>query len=209
MEGLQDLPKIFESETIKPSFKMVHVITALIIFNDEENADGIGRYRLKKELNLSEGKVKSLLGRLKGLNLIETNSRVKGHVITEKGQEIVKELEKSITIPKIPEFDYSDVSIGENGYYCVVKQSAERITSGMAQRDEAIIIGASGATCLIFNGNEFRFPNDSENIQTGISASKIDERLENNDVLVIGTGDTSYLARLGTLAASLSLLNLF
>lgn len=209
MKGLDDLPKIFESETIKPSFKMVHVITALIVFKDKENVDGIGRYRLKKELNLTEGRVKSLLSRAKSQNLIETNSRVKGHILTEKGRKLLNTLTEKISIPETPKFNYQDIVIGDYGYCCIVKNAADRVKSGMAQRDEAIKIGASGATCLIYLNNMFQFPNDSQNINPGVQESELSVDVNNGDVLVIGTGESSQLARLGTIAAGLSLLDLF
>ena len=43
---LEELEELFKSETIKPSFEIVHVILAIFIFGD--NRDGIGRYRLEK-----------------------------------------------------------------------------------------------------------------------------------------------------------------
>ena len=57
-----ELDSLFESSTIKPSFEKVHVILALYIF--DENPEGIGRYRLQKELMIGEGTAKSLLKKL-------------------------------------------------------------------------------------------------------------------------------------------------
>ncbi len=59
----EELDILFESATIKPSFDRVHVILALFLF--EENEDGIGRYRLGKELLIGTGIVKSMIKNLK------------------------------------------------------------------------------------------------------------------------------------------------
>ena len=65
----EELDPLWHSPTIKPSFELVHVILALFIF--EENEEGIGRYRLQKELSIGSGTAKSLIIKLKkDLNFI-------------------------------------------------------------------------------------------------------------------------------------------
>lgn len=210
--SLKDLPKIFESATIQPSFKIVHVLLALIIFEEETK---IGRYRLKKELNLPEGKVKSLLNRMKkpssegGLFLIKMDSRISGHEITQNGKEMLQELYEKITPPKEPEFNYQPLAIADYCYYSLVRNASNILGSGIDQRDEAIKIGGSGATCLVYQNNKFHFPEKNAEYNIDIDSSQIPFGVNNGDVLVIGTAKDKGTARLATLSASLSLAHLF
>ena len=92
---LEELADLYKSDTIKPTFEDVHVILALFIFG--ENRNGIGRYRLEKELLIGKGTAKSLITRLnKKINFISVldgNIR-KGHVLTEKGEIYLKKIKK-------------------------------------------------------------------------------------------------------------------
>ena len=62
MFEFSELNDLFKSATIKPSFKKVHVILSMFIFG--ENPQGIGRYRLKKELLIGSGTARSLITKL-------------------------------------------------------------------------------------------------------------------------------------------------
>ena len=85
---------MFESPTIKPSFEKVHVILALFIF--DENKDGIGRYRLQKELLIGSGTARSLIRKLnETINFITVLSDEKGHILTKIGLNFVKKLKKN------------------------------------------------------------------------------------------------------------------
>ncbi len=53
------LNELFKSSTIKPTFERVHVILALYIFG--ENPQGIGRYKLKSDLDIGSGTSRSLI----------------------------------------------------------------------------------------------------------------------------------------------------
>ena len=207
MMKISELEKIFESPTIRPSFKEIHVFLLLIILNEEQHKDGIGRYRLEKELNLSEGKIKTLLDRMKHeeINLIKSNSRTSGHVITENGKNLLDELFQYITPPIIPRFDYKKVALGEFAYYSIVRQGLKNIRTGMEQRDEVIKIGGTGATCLIYDNKKFSFPELKEDMDIGLKDNDIDFSINEKDVLIIGTGPNKPIARLGTLAAALNL----
>ena len=57
MKELSELKPLFESLTIRPTFDYVHIILSLFIFG--ENPGGIGRYRLKDELQIGSGTAKS------------------------------------------------------------------------------------------------------------------------------------------------------
>jgi predicted transcriptional regulator len=219
----EELETLFESPTIKPSFEEVHVILSLFIF--DENREGIGRYRLQKELLIGEGTAKSLIKKLnekiRFLSVTERGKR-KGHVLTKRGMRFLNEIKE-----KIPLLRAGDLSVLKNitirlvnvsPYFCLIKNSAERITNGIEQRDAAIKVGGKGATCLIYNGKELVFPSklvpqDSFNIvEENIlnyfitQLSKNNRSLEKNDVIIIGLGDSSQKSRLAALNSALTLI---
>ncbi len=226
---LEELEPLFQSTTIKPTFEKVHIILALFIF--EQNKEGIGRYRLQKELLIGSGTARSLIKKLnKTINFItvltDENKR-KGHILTKKGLTFLKKIKE-----KIPLIEEGDLSILKeiiiesekiNPYICQVKNSANKITNGIAQRDAAIKINGNGATCLIYNGENLVFPEKSlpeDDKQHWKVSERLDKyfktfhsknmrislNLERGDVIIIGLGDDIKKARLAAMNAALTLI---
>ncbi|MHA1805461.1 MAG: DUF4443 domain-containing protein [Promethearchaeota archaeon] len=224
---LHELNSLFESDTIKPSYLHAHIILALYIFNDHK--EGLGRYKLKNELILGAGTVRTLITRLnEKTNFIQVKSdknKRKGHVLTGEGKKFIKRLKE-----KIPILEKGDTEIlqkilidsEENeSFFCLVKNVAKKIVTGIEQRDAAIKIGGLGATCLIYNGNTLVFPPESaessNNQQLHVDEeivqyfqSKLHSHgisLEKNDVIVVGVASGDFKkARLATLNAALTLI---
>ncbi|MGQ4873878.1 MAG: DUF4443 domain-containing protein [Promethearchaeia archaeon] len=221
----EDFEKLFESETVKPTFELVHIILAIYIFG--ENEKGMGRYKLQKELNIGSGTARSLITKLREkINLIELigeNNR-KGHKLSEKGKEYYKKIKKKI--PILLEIDFEKIQEliikAENifTYFCIVRNSADKILSGIEQRDAAIKIGGKGATCLIYNGNYLVFPEKYSKSEKQ-SSIKVEDKinnyfkelitknnvnLEKNDVIIIGLGENLETARLSALNAALTII---
>lgn len=222
----EELDTLWRSPTIKPSFELVHVILALFIF--EENKEGIGRYRLQKELSIGSGTAKSLIRKLnEDLNFIKVftdENVIKGHILTKIGLEFVKKIKQ-----KFPLIEAGDSSVmkdivikseGKNSYFCFVRNAIDKITNGIEQRDAAIKIGGVGATCLFYNGKDLIFPsyslseNDKEQIVVEDNVfeyiysviQKKGSQLKENDVIIIGLGDNLENARLAALNAALTLI---
>lgn len=227
MNELSEFAPLFDSQTIKPTFDYVHVVLAFFLFG--ENPEGIGRYRLQKELVIGSGTAKSLMRRLKEIgNYIEVpyrdinqlDSKKKGHILTENGV-------KTFTIlrNKFPILQPADNQIikeiiidsASYAYFCLVKDVQTEVKDGIAQRDAAIKISGSGATCLIFDGENLVFPEDysseqriaEKNIQMYFKTKVINAnvKLEKKDAIVIGLGDNPKKARLAALNAALTFLN--
>ncbi len=215
---INELRDLFESPTIKPSYEMVHVILALYIFG--ENEEGIGRYRLKEELVIGSGTARSLITKLnkkiKFLTVLNDNNKTIGHILTEKGKNFLEKfLEK---IPLIKEGNLSvfqDIIIKSqlvNPFYCLIRNAANKISNGIDQRDAAIKIGGTGATCLTFNGINLVFPSMSENVEEKIlNYFKIQIgsnglEFKKNDVIIIGLGESQQKSRLAALNAALTLI---
>ena len=223
---LEELDILFESATIKPSFEKVHVILALFLF--EENEDGIGRYRLGKELLIGAGTVKSMIKNLKKrlsfITILDGENVSKGHILTEKGMEFLKNLKKRFQLVDVGDLSLlKDIIIkaeGGNSYFCLVREASDKISTGIEQRDAAIKIGGVGATCLIYNGENLIFPsqthstNQKEQIKVEKDIFKYifsllnykNINLKEKDVILIGLGENRQNARLAALNAALTLL---
>lgn len=231
MKELSELEKLFESRTIKPTFEYVHVLLSLFIFG--ENLEGIGRYRLKEELQIGSGTAKSLFKKLKDVSKFITvpsegkgsDSEIqrRGHILTEKGHEFLTKIKKKIPLLEKANLEFLKEIIIEsentNPYFCLVKNAAKNIKDGIEQRDAAIKINGSGATCLIYNGKDIYFPTK---IGSKINEEKVkinqeilnyfktkiedaDVEFEPNDVIIIGSGDNPQKSRLAALNAALTL----
>jgi hypothetical protein len=218
----EELDALWRSSTIKPSFELVHVILALFMF--EENKGGIGRYRLQKELSIGSGTAKSLIKKLnEELNFIQVlteDNIIKGHILTKIGLRFLKKIKQNFVL--IKEGDSSvlkDIIIeseGKSSYFCLIRNGIDKITKGIEQRDAAIKIGGTGATCLIYNGKDLIFPSlpiskdvrVDEKIYTYLSsiAQNKGYQLYENDVIIIGLGDNLENARLAAINAALTLI---
>ncbi len=223
---LEELDILFGSLTIKPSFDYIHIILAIYLFGELGEREGIGRYRLKEELLIGSGTAKSLITKLNKtinfISVVSNKNQKKGHQLTKKGKEYLDKFKK--IIPILQEADSTilkDILIeieGMTPYFCLIRNAAKRITNGVAQRDAAIKLNGSGATCLIYNGNHFIFPTHafsegelnnieiSDNVQQYFKNQLSDIDLKSNDVIIIGLGNSPQKARLATLNAALTLI---
>jgi len=220
------LKPLFESLTIRPTFDYVHVILSLFIFG--ENPEGIGRYRLKDELQIGSGTAKSLVKKLKDVSEFivvpdEGTRKRKGHVLTKKGDKFFAKVKKKIPLLEKADITFlKDIIIepeNVNPYFCLVKNATKKIKNGIEQRDAAIKVNGSGATCLVYNGKDIIFPSkyidNSSEEQKKINqktlkyfTSKIEKAkvlFEKDDVIIIGLGENLQISRLATLNAALTL----
>ena len=105
-------------------------------------------------------------------------------------------------------------------FFCIVKNSASKISNGIKQRDAAILLGGIGTTCLLFDGNNYIFPSKSISeddkefmkVSEGVKAyfnstfKANSLQIESEDAILIGLGNTPEIARLSALNAALTLL---
>jgi hypothetical protein len=219
---LHELSDLFESLTIKPAYDYVHVLLALYIFGENDN--GIGRYRLTKDLLVGSGTARSLITKLNEklnfITVLSSNNKTKGHILTEKGIKFLKKIKAKIPLIKEGEVSiFKEIIIKAedvNPYFCLVKNAATKISNGIDQRDAAIKIGGTGATCLTYNGQDLIFPSMSspasdkvkENVLSYFKTQLVSNNveLEKNDVIIIGLGDNLQKSRLAALNAALTLI---
>ncbi|MHA1585285.1 MAG: DUF4443 domain-containing protein [Promethearchaeota archaeon] len=195
-----------ESKTIAPSYNYSQIIYSIMLLGEDDF--GIGRYRIKNEIDLGEGSTKTLLNHLKKQEIITVlGSRQKGHILTNKGKKFFQNITEVIPKPNPLENTKNKYVVGNLASYTHLKSKylKENINLGILQRDEAIKIGGTGATCLIFDGTKFVFPEHNRfPIEiTSFNTSSFHE----GDLLIIGGGKSTSYANLATIAAAISLLD--
>ncbi|MCW3990099.1 MAG: DUF4443 domain-containing protein [Candidatus Bathyarchaeota archaeon] len=182
-----------------PSFTPAHVLIAL---EGIDSGKGIGRQKLSRRLRLGEGMMRTLVRRLKALDLIETSRG--GMSLTPAGESLLNELNGVI---KAANFPPTPITVGVANFAVLVKGAASKVKRGIEQRDAAIMVGAQGATSLIMQDGRLRMPGMDETIDAEIERI-IHQRMEliEGDVLIIGSSDDPFLAEIGAKSAALMLL---
>lgn len=186
-----------------PSFNEAHVVKALEIIGESGN---VGRIKLSKELGLGEGATRTLLKHLKSEGM--TQSSRSGISFSEEGSKLFSEmrakLSEGVEVPSSP------LTVGTYNIAVLVRNSAKAVGSGMEQRDVAIKCGASGATTMVFSGNKLSLPTCEQNVSE--TAPKLHNKLvttlnpNQNDVIIVGSGETREQAEMGAKMASIKLL---
>jgi len=186
-----------------PVFSIFHVLSALELISEK----AIGRSKLTEELGVGEGTVRTMIQRLKDAEIITTSKR--GCTLTSKGQRLRKEYTTIFT--KKVQIGKSELTLADYNFAVLVKNQGHKIKSGIEQRDAAIMIGAKGATTIIFKEGHLVIPSVSNDIAEDFpeAANQIIRFLkpEENDAIIIGSASDSMKAEYGALAAAWTILD--
>ena len=176
-----------------PRFAESQILKTLELISEHER---ISRKQLVKELGIGEGSVRTILDRLKRDDLI-TSSKV-GHTLTSKGR---RKLGNSCR--KFVQVDAGSLTVGKSDIATIVRGGAKRVKKGIEERDEAIKVGADGATVLVFKGGKLKFPDGVARIEPPLARKLIDALSPHeNDVVILGTGRDPATAEAGAKAAA-------
>ena len=186
-----------------PSFNEAHVVKALEIIG---KSGSVGRIRLSKEVGLGEGTTRTLLKHLKNEGI--TQSSRSGISFSETGKKLFSDLRSKVS--EGVDVASSPLTVGSFNIAVLVRDSAQAVGSGMEQRDTAIKSGASGATTLVFSGNKLSLPACVNDISESTSSlhDEIVTKLNpnENDVIIVGSGENRNLAEIGAKMAAIKLL---
>lgn len=184
------------------SFTIFHIFYALELLAQKP----LGRNKLAEKLKVGDGAVRTIISRLRDADLIETSKE--GCYLTKKGMEIWRQFEE--IFPKRIGISRSELSTSEFNFAFLVKNVAEKVTSGIDQRDAAIIAGARKALVIVFKNGHLRIESVSESVEKEYpkAASQILKELmpQENDVIIIAGAETELKAKRGAFAASWSLI---
>lgn len=180
----------------KPRFDEVQMKKALKLIGKNEP---IGRKRLADRLGVGEGSMRTILDRLKGEGFVSSTAR--GHVLTSEGEEELEEGREFLR------FAAGDLTVGDEDVAVKVESVADKVNLGIAQRDEAIKVGAEGATVFVFEDDDLKLPDSDEEIDDDVKSTLLDFfDPSEGDIIVVGTADDEITAERGGLAAADSLL---
>ncbi len=184
------------------TFTVFHIFYALEIMSQKP----LGRNKLAKKLNVGDGAVRTIISRLRNAGLIETSKE--GCSLANKGLEVWRQFEQ--VFPKRIEIQKSELSESEFNFAFLVKNSGQKVRSGIDQRDAAIIAGARKALVIVFKNGHLHIESVSDRIEKDYpkAASQILKQLapEDNDVIIVAGADSALKAKRGAFAASWSLI---
>ncbi len=163
---------------------------------------GIGRQQLSRELGLGEGTIRTLVGRMKALGLIETSRG--GMSLTGDGEAILEALGDLFWGCGLTTLT---ITVGPINYAVLIRGAASKVKSGIEQRDAAIIAGASGATTLVLDDDGLRMPGMEEPLDESVRSLIMEELGPSpGDAMIIGSSDDPILAEMAAKSAALKLL---
>lgn len=147
------LTKLIEAKQgNKPKFDEGHIIMALLQIKQMQP---VGRIILMKNLGLTEASMKTMLKRLRELELIHTDP-VGGNTLTEKGERLVSCIQNNSMIKE------SELkSLNWKSYMIVLHEGSKLLNnfSVLYLRDEMIRLGADKALiCIIARDGKIEIP---------------------------------------------------
>jgi biotin operon repressor len=154
-----------------------------------------GRMLLVKELGLGEATVKTMIKNLRNHGFTRDSTR--GEVLTKKGEKVSDYLNSKI--PKV--FRVKIPSISKSPTVAlIVRNASHKVKMGIEQRDEGVKVGVN-VTTLVFRDRKAKFPG------TGETARGLENlEAEENDVIIIASGENTKKAERGGIAAALTLM---
>src|SRR5208283_1858365 len=122
-----------------------------------------------------------------------------GCSLTKKGLEIWGQFEQAF--PKRVEIPKTELNESEFNFAFLVKNSGQKVRSGIDQRDAAIIAGALKALVIVFKDGHLRIESVSNSVEKDYpkAASQILKELtpEDNDSIIIAGADSALRAKRG------------
>ncbi len=177
-----------------PKFTAYHIWKAYETIDKE---GPIGRKSLAKVLSIGEGSTRTILDKMVAEGDVKNTRR--GAVLTQKGEK--KFSNSGIEVRKV---SLSELTLDEFDCAVHIKGMAHLVDSGCRRRDEAIRAGASGATTLVYKGGRLAFPGEDD-FPNSDEISYLEEvfNIQENDVVIIGTGDSYLSAERGAVTTAL------
>jgi len=186
------------------TFTIFHVFYALELLSERS----LGRNKLAEKLNVGDGAVRTIISRLREAALIETSKE--GCTLTQKGLDIWRQFQE--IFPKRVEIPRSELAQSEFNFAFLVKKSAQKVKSGIDQRDAAIIAGARKALVIVIKNGHLCIESVSDCIEKQYPKAAnllLKELMPQEDDVIIISGAESYLkAKRGAFAASWSLISI-
>ncbi|NIO21538.1 MAG: hypothetical protein GTN76_12550 [Candidatus Aenigmarchaeota archaeon] len=175
----------------RSGYSMVDVVRVFKILSERS----IGRILLIKELDMGEATVKTIVKNLRKRGFTKNSTR--GEVLTKKGKKVADYLNRKVSIA----FRVRIPSISKKPTVAlIVKNASKKVKMGIEQRDEGMKMGVK-VTTLVFQGKRVKFPGTGDVVR-GLENLEV----EDNDVIIIASGENKTKAERGGIAATLTLI---
>jgi Domain of unknown function (DUF4443) len=167
----------------------------------------IGRHALAKETGLGEGAIRTVLRKLREEGYAESDPG--GSHLTPAGMKLYDSVRKVLSpFASVPA---SKLTLGGSQAAVALRGRGSTVGSGIDQRDAAIRVGASGATTFVMRSGKFTIPGGSTDCEKdfpgeGWAVLRKNLAPKNWDVVILCGAVDETTARLGALAAAVSLL---
>jgi len=178
------------------TFSTPHVFKALQILSKQKY---VSRISFCNELHIGEGAVRTLISHLKQDGIVDSIRA--GTFLTLKGKKFAKKFSDTITSQCT--IESCNIAREKYNHAFLVKNHAGIICNGMDQRDFAILYGAKSATTLLFENNQFIFPNESKDALADDPKTKeiLLEKLspEEGDTIIITSSNDPFVAEISAI----------
>ena len=177
-----------------PLFQPFHILKALWHI---QQLEPLGRKELSENLSIGEGSARKLVSYMEDRGWTKTARQ--GISLSDGGRRLLENLGLMAK-----EVHAGKITVGEVDFALRMRNLAHCVTNGIEQRDEAIKVGASGATTLLFRGS-LVFSDGFEAARSDPRASRVlkqDFELAEGDVLIIGCSPEAAKAMDGAFAAA-------
>ena len=187
-----------------PTFTPPHLLLAFLTI---AGSSYVGRQVLASRTGVGEGAIRTILGKLRGRGYINTVRA--GCFLTRPGRRLAGSVASSLSL--LESLPRSELSMGVNQAALVLRGAGAKVRSGIEQRDSAIRTGASGATTYVIRSGRFTIPGGSADCEREFPSGawpvlKTELKPRDGDVVVLCGAVTEVSARLGALAAAITLL---
>jgi len=205
LKALTALRRLVKEKAPGPpsTFTELHLAKAVEIIGEKAT----GRAGLSRQLSLGEGATRTLIGRLTDEGLAISTKR--GIRLTRSGLSILKELQRSF--PKGATVPRSSITVGLHNFGVLVRSGADRVRSGIEQRDAAVRAGAIGAVTVLFrNGRLYMPPVKEFEVEDWKETARTIMEIFNpkdSDAIVICGAESMQQAEDGARAAAWTLVN--
>lgn len=180
-----------------PKFTDYHLWKTMVSLDEIKP---IGRKKLAFILNVGEGSTRTILNMIHEQELISINKS--GVTLTKKGVEIRNTIYFE-TAPIVTD----DLTIKDFDFAVKIPYAAKKVQFGCEERDIAIKSGASGATTLVCFNGKLMFPGSEYPVNSKMEIALREKfKIKNDDVILIGTGDTPESAEIGAISAAIQLI---
>ncbi|MDD3378675.1 MAG: hypothetical protein RBR05_01785 [Candidatus Methanomethylophilaceae archaeon] len=193
--------KIMEVPQFGPMFRFsdANIYWALYLLSDGRR---IGRKKLADMVGIGEGSMRRIVDTLKEWGFILVKQT--GITITKAGMSFLDQIPV-----RIVDVQLGESTVGEFTQGVVVLGVSNKIHNGMQQRDAGIKVGAQGCTTVVIRDGILLIPPDwnldRESPEIAYRIRK-DAGLTQDDVLIVGSGQTHSMAVEAALNAAFELI---